>query len=320
MHGIPTLLALAALILLDSRSAQAQMGASIAIRAACEGAVDVESGMDAIYTTNSTDITYRRVKTRNTHGKVISGHAGSFGALSDWQPVSLLDASWFQNAIPAWANTDFNGPTAWPNQWAPLNAQAIYTSNLWGTGTNDQRDQFARRTQQMCGAMFSSGLNVESGSDKSRNQPTVVPPDAYDSDTKYAIGSLSQAVILRSGALGGAVTDNATDRGDTFSAIGVVGVGQVNPYKASDAESPGTVPYKRMWTNAVAGGEFIAQVGRRAPIDDGFATPGYGNQDLRELFLKEEDDWEVQPVGIGIMIGATTSAVIDTKKSDDDIP
>lgn len=260
------------------------------------------------------------MKSRNTHGAVVTGRAGSFGSVYDWMPATNFTSSWFLNGILPWANTDFNGPVAWPNQWAPLNAQAIYTSDLWGTGTNDQRDQFARRTQQMCGAMFSSGLNVESGTGLSRNPPAQTPPEPFDADTKYAIGSLSQAVILRPGVLGGAVTGAATDRGDTFSAIGVVGVGQVSPYVASDAESPGTVPYKRMWTNAVAGGEFIAQVGRRTPIDDDLAQPGYGAQDLRELFLKEEDDWEVQPAGIGMMIGATTSVVIDTKKSEDDIP
>jgi len=173
----------------------------------------------------------------------------------------------------------------------------------------------------MTGAMFSSGLNIETGPGKSRNaagdpHPTQSPFDADSSDAKYAIGSLSQGIILRPGVLGGATITGGLDRGDSYSAIGVVGVGQVSPYDLDDHESTGSgVAYDRIWASAVAGAEFIAQVGRRTPREGTFADAGKGELDLRELFLKEEDDWEVQTVGIGNLIGATTSAVMDTRKS-----
>lgn len=304
----------------------AQPGAMIAARTACEGAAD-EAPSEAFYSfLGTTDINQRQVRARNAQAMAISARAGSFGADDDWRPIAnFTTPSWFLDSIIPWANTDFNGPVDWPNQWAPLNSNAIYTSNLWGTGTNDQRDQFARRTQQMCGAMFSAGLNVESGPGKTRNDSSVdhfaATGDPDDADTKYSIGSLSQAVILRPGVLGGATISEILDRGDALSAIGVVGVGQVSPYFDDDHEATSSgVAYDRIWTSVVAGAEFIAQAGRRTPREDGFSAGGTGSLDLRELFLKEEDDWEVQTVGIDTMIGAMTSAVIDTKKSEDDVP
>jgi len=170
----------------------------------------------------------------------------------------------------------------------------------------------------MVGAMFSSAMNIESGKNKTRKDEHPAS-DVFDGsfDGKYAIGALNHATILRGGVLGEAPPGGVTsyDHGDQFVAIGSVGVGQMNLWKIEslDPESGSDAAYKRIYAKALAGGEFIAQVGRRMPLN--FGATGNGPFDLRQLFLKEEDDWEVQVAGAQTMIGATVSAVVDAKKS-----
>lgn len=293
----------------------------------CAGAPNDTPGTETLFTPAGSPVAVTSATTQDLHSVTQTARAGSFGAMDDWNPRATLamtgttpPTSPYFGLLPIypWLSTDFN-VAPWPNQWAPLNAQAIYMSGLWGTGTNDQRDQFANRTHHMVGGMFSSAINFESGKDLTRKTDHAASQQFNGSfDAKYAIGTLNQGVILRGGVLGAAFPGNYTtayDHGDQYSAIGTVGVGQMSLWKTDDfdPESGTSSSYKRIYARALAGGEFIAQVGRRMPLN--FGSTSTGPYDLRKLFLKEEDDWEVQVAGIQNLIGATASAVVDTKKS-----